>query len=189
MRDMDDDATRWDERYRDNELAEARPPDVLAEHPELLPRVPAHGRAVDIACGTGAQSLWLAGRGLAVTALDVSPVAIDLTIAAARRAGLAESITARVTDLDAGLPTDLDHVDVVICQRFRHPNLFPAIVDCLRPGGIAVVTVLSSVGLDGEPGPFHAPPGELLDAFTRDDTELLLDVESHGLASVVLTRR
>ena len=186
---MDDDARRWNERYRDSELAEARLPDALLEHPALLAYVPPEGHAVDIACGTGAQSLWLAGAGLQVTALDVSPVAIELTRAAARRAGLADAIVARVTDLDAGLPADLTDLDVVICQRFRHPNLFPAIVEILRPGGLAVVSVLSSVGLDGEPGPFHAPPGELRDAFTGADTEILLDVEADGLASVVFTRR
>ena len=85
---MDDDARRWDERYRDSELAEARPPDALLEHPALLAYVPPEGHAVDLACGAGAQSLWLAGAGLQVTALDVSPVAIELTNAAARRAGL-----------------------------------------------------------------------------------------------------
>lgn len=186
---MDDDATRWDERYRDSDLAEARPPDVLLEHPDLIARIPAEGRAVDIACGTGPQSLWLADRGLQVAALDVSPVAIVLTIAAAQRAGLSDLVDAQVTDLDHGLPADLTDLDVVICQRFRHPNLYASIVERLRPGGLAVVTVLSSVGLEGDPGPFHAPPGDLRDAFTRDDTDILLDVEADGLASIVLIRR
>ena len=186
---MDDDARRWDERYRDSELAEARPPDALLEHPALLAYVPSEGRALDLACGAGAQSLWLAGAGLRVTALDVSPVAIELTNAAARRAGLDDAIVTRVIDLDAGFPTDLSDLDVVICQRFRHPSLSRAIVENLRPGGLAVVTVLSSVGLSGEPGPFHAPPGELREAFIGADTEILLDVEADGLASVVFTRR
>ena len=186
---MQDDATRWDDRHRDSGLAEARPPDVLGDHPELVAHVAGESRAVDIACGIGAQSLWLADRGLQVTALDVSPVAIGLTNAAAQRAGLDHLIDARVIDLDAGLPTDLADLDIVICQRFRHPNLYPAIVERLRPGGLAVVTVLSCVGLDGEPGPFHAPPGDLRDAFTRDDAQILLDTEADGLASIVLTRR
>lgn len=131
--------------------------------------------------------MWLAERGLRVTALDVSPVAIDLTNTAAARAGL-DNIEAIVTDLDGGLPDHPAAVDVVVCQRFRHRDLYGPMIDRLRPGGIAVVTVLSDVGLDGPGGPFHAPAGELRAAFSRDDTELLVDVEADGTASVVVRK-
>ncbi|MGB0112450.1 MAG: methyltransferase domain-containing protein [Ilumatobacteraceae bacterium] len=186
---MDDDATRWNERYRDATSSQASPPDVLVAHPDVIERLPDPGRAVDIACGAGAQSLWLASLGHRVTALDVSPVAIDLTRASAQRAGVDGSIDARVVDLDAGLPTELTDLDVIVCQRFRHPDLYPEIVQRLRRGGVAIVTVLSEVGLSTPAGPFHAPAGDLRDAFTRDDTDVLVDVEADGQASIVLRRR
>lgn len=189
---MEDDATRWDHRYADSDLSVARAPDVFAEHPELVGALPDTGTALDLACGTGAQVLWLAERGLQVRALDVSPVAVALAQRSARRAGC--TVDARVADLDAGLPADITPggdggFDVILCQRFRQPELYAPIIDHLRPGGVAVVTVLSAVGLAGERGPFHAAAGELRTAFTLDDVEMLLDVERDGLASVVVRRR
>ena len=62
---MERDRERWDERYAGRPLAHAAPPDALSGDDELLSLVPTAGRAADIACGVGAQTLWLARRGLA----------------------------------------------------------------------------------------------------------------------------
>ena len=56
------DAERWDARYADQPLADARRPDALTD--ELATRLPSGGRALDVACGAGGQSLWLAEHGL-----------------------------------------------------------------------------------------------------------------------------
>lgn len=187
---MHDDATRWDERYRDSQLATPRPPDALIARPDLLERIPRSGTALDVACGTGAQTLWLAQRGLQVTAIDISPVAIARTAAAAARAGI-DSVDAVVADLDEGLDGlgDLDDLAVVVCQRFRDPNLNAQLIDRLGVDGVAIVTVLSEVGCDGSPGPFHAPAGELRAAFSHADLELLHHSEGDGSATVVALKR
>ena len=91
---MESDRERWDHRYADAVGADPRPPDVLSEWPELEALLPNGGRALDLACGTGAQSLWLAQRGLDVLSLDVSPRAIALLEAAATTAGLGDRIDA-----------------------------------------------------------------------------------------------
>jgi SAM-dependent methyltransferase len=180
------DADRWNERY----AAQAPP---MAAVPEALRRlidvVPTRGTALDVACGAGAQTLWLAGRGLDVVALDVSPVAIGLLIRAADRAGLGERVHAGVADLDDGLPDDLGRFEVVLCQRFRQPSLYGPLVDHVADGGIAALTVLSEVGLDDAPGPFHAPEGELLTLADRPDVDVIDHTEHAGLASLVLRRR
>ncbi|WP_040496528.1 class I SAM-dependent methyltransferase [Ilumatobacter nonamiensis] len=192
-----DDASRWDARYADAELAEPSPPDALvaADRSEtdrtrkatLLDLVPVAGRALDVACGAGAQTAWLAARGLEVVALDASPVAIDLTARTADAAGVRSRVEARVVDLDLGIPTDLGTFDVIVCQRFRAVDLYDSFVERLRPGGLAVVTVLSRTGAD-HPGAFHAPSGELRTAFTRPDTDVLFHQETAGQESVVLRR-
>lgn len=190
---MDEDRVRWDERYAaraDAPTATPQAPEALALLDEgMLARLPAAGQALDIACGAGGQAVWLAQRGLDVLALDVSPVAIDLTDAAAREHGVENRVDARVHDLDEGLPDDVVDLVLAVCQRFRRPDLTPQLVAALRPGGVALVTVLSVVGHVGDPGTFHAPAGELVDAFSRDDVDIVAQSEHDGVASIVVRRR
>ena len=191
---MHTDRDRWDERWRsaqqDAGPVEAAPPDVIAAHPAILRELPASGPALDLACGIGAQSLWMAARGLQVTALDVSPVAIEITTEAARAAGLV--VDATVWDTDAGLPTEARDLAMIVCQRYRAQDLYTEFVDRLRPGGVLILTVLSAVGLAGDPGPFHAPAAELTSAFadarTAGTVDVLVDHEADGQASIVLRR-
>ena len=185
---MHDDAERWDARHRNAGPPTPQPPDALVARPDLVPLLPTTGTAIDVACGVGAQTLWLAARGLRVVALDVSPVAIASVVQAATIGGVSARVDVRATDLDAGLPLEPAGVDVVVCQRFRQPALYPQLVDRLRPAGIGIVTVLCEVGADSA-GPFHAPPGELLAAFDRPDTDLLHHDERAGQATVVFRRR
>ncbi|HEY1015278.1 MAG TPA: methyltransferase domain-containing protein, partial [Herpetosiphonaceae bacterium] len=49
-------------------------------------------RALELGCGTGEDALWLARRGVAVTATDVSPGMLRVAAAKARAAGLADRI-------------------------------------------------------------------------------------------------
>ena len=190
---MDDDRIRWDDRYEARspfDATSAEPPEALAMLDEgMFAQLPTTGLALDIACGVGAQSLWLAERGLQVVALDVSPVAVELTKAAAAAAGRSDAVDARVHDLDAGLPEDVAGVSVIVCQRFRGRSLYPQIADALAPGGVAIVTVLSAVGHDGVPGEFHAPAGELVEAFAASDVDIVAQSEHDGVASIIVRRR
>ena len=185
---MHDDARRWDERYSTVTRIDAEPPEVLQRWPHLTSLVPMSGRCVDVACGPGSVTMWMAARGLDVVALDASAVAIDLLRAAASSAGWDDRIDARIIDLDDGLPDDLDDLDLIVCQRFRDPVLYPVVIDRLRAGGVAIITVLSTVGAS-EPGAFHAAPGELDVAFTNDRCEILHHNEDGGVAHVVIRRR
>lgn len=64
---------QWDERYSGNGLVWTSTPNqfLVAEVVDL----PA-GRAVDLACGEGRNSIWLAEQGWEVTGLDFSPVGL-----------------------------------------------------------------------------------------------------------------
>lgn len=208
------DAAGWNERYAGSDMATPCPPRALVEAglvglvagpatspdapdkspagPDASPDGARHDaaatgtrRALDIACGTGAQTLWLVRQDMRVTALDVSFEAIALLRSSIDRDVPEDRVDARVVDLDHGLPADLGRFDVIVCQLFRDPNLYPAIVEHLAPGGIAVMTVLSRTGA-ADPGPFHAQPGELAAAFA--DTEVLFRSEADGEESVVARR-
>ena len=185
---MHEDGRRWNERYAASPVPSPRAPEALDRWPELASLLPASGRCLDVASGTGAVTLWLAQQGLTVTAVDVSEVAIGRLEAAATASGLADCIDARTVDLDEGLPADLDDLDLVVCQRFRDRSLYLPIVDRLRVDGLAIVSVLSSVGAD-DAGPFHAAAGELAGAFGSDERcEILHQFEGDGVAHVVLRR-
>ena len=41
--------------------------------------------------------------------------------------------------------------------------------------------MLSAVGLDGDPGEFHAPAGELVDAFDETDVDIVAQSERDGV--------
>lgn len=181
---MDEDRERWDRRYTGVADAVPRPPDAAAAA-DLVEALPHAGRALDVAAGLGPVSIWLARRGLSVTAIDVSPVAID----AIRRGDDTGAVTAHCVDLDDGLPDGLGTFDVIVCQRFRAPHVIAALPGLLRPGGFLIVTVLSQVGA-ASPGPFHAPAGELdrllgdaCAGWTRHH-----HTEADGEASIVLSR-
>lgn len=172
------DRERWDGRHAVAGVGAPAPPDALRSRSSLLP---AGGRALDVACGRGSVAAWLAARGFDVDAVDVSPVAL------ASGAALEPRVRWVLADLDAGLPADCaGPYDVVVCQRFRDPRLYPALAAALAPGGLLVLTVLSEV--DDEPGPFRAVAGELAAAFGR-----LLDVVAHeegnGSATLIASRR
>jgi SAM-dependent methyltransferase len=74
---MAGEAERWDERYRTGDL----PWDTGKTSAELV-RVIAEQKiapckALELGCGTGTNSIWLAQQGFDVTALDISASAIQ----------------------------------------------------------------------------------------------------------------
>src|SRR5262245_34326324 len=69
--------THWNERYvtGNTPWETGRPSSELQQVlAEIHPRP---GRAVELGCGTGASAVWLAEQGFDVTALDLSPLAIE----------------------------------------------------------------------------------------------------------------
>ena len=187
------DRERWDRRFATVGPGRPGPPTALVGREDLLPvgETPRDGarpgddavRALDLACGRGTVAVWLAARGLATTAVDVSTEALRLTDELAADHGVA--VTTVRADLDDGLPPAVaGPLDVVVCQRFRDPALYPVLPRLLAPGGLLVVTVLSTVGDAG--GAFRAGPGELRAAFGH--LEVLVDEEGHGEAHLVARR-
>jgi SAM-dependent methyltransferase len=159
-----EDRCRWDERYAARgpvSVGAVAPPAVFAAYAEEFPTT---GQALDLACGPGLGSVWLAQRGLNVVGLDVSAVAVGQARDLARLAGVDDRCRFEVADLDDGLPAG-PPVDVILCHRFRDRRLDRAIVERLAPGGILAIAALSEVG--AEPGPFRVAPGELATAFGK----------------------
>ena len=141
---------RWNQRYQAGEQVEKSPPQLVVEFAGNL----APGSALDLACGPGRNALYLAELGWRVTALDGSPVAIDLL-----RARAHPRIDARLVDLEAtGLEIAPETFDLVLSSYYLQRSLIPVMKSALRSGGLLIMIVL----LDPPPGtPTRAYPGEL----------------------------
>ena len=176
---MTDASSGWDARYAASAPGTPGPPTALVDRLDLVPTA---GRALDVACGRGTVAVWLAQRGFDVDAVDAAPSGLALGARLAAREGVA--VRWVEADLTRGLPVSGPY-DVVVCQRYRDPTLYPALAEALAPGGLLVLTVLSEVGDAG--GRFRAAPGELLAAFGGLD--VVAHSETGGEATLVAVRR
>lgn len=121
--------TKWNERYR-AASGEPRASRVLKENLHLLP---AKGRALDLACGSGGNAILLAQQGLEVDAWDIA----DVPIAALQDLALKRQlpIQAAVRDIEAN-PPGPNTCDVITVSYFLDRDLAPALIQALRPGGL-----------------------------------------------------
>lgn len=78
----------WNESYREGNLPwdTGRPSTELQRLFDRMKISP--GRALDIGCGTGTNSVWLAEQGFEVTGVDVAPLAIKRAEERAKAAGV-----------------------------------------------------------------------------------------------------
>jgi len=135
--DVDALRARWDRRHAAAADVGA-PAEVLLRNAHLLPM---QGVALDLACGRGANALWLAEHtGLAIHAWDFSPVAVDTLRSAARVRGLRVVATERDV---IGRPPDPDSFDVVVVTHFLERAIAPALAAALRPGGLLLFQTFS----------------------------------------------
>lgn len=127
------DRARWNDRHADRPLGEPSP--FLLEVADLLPE---QGTALDLAGGSGRNALWLADRGLAVTLVDVSDVALEMAAAEAARRDV--PLTTLRLDLQTRPPPP-GPWDVVTVFHYLHRPLLAEVADLLRPGGLFVCEI------------------------------------------------
>jgi len=134
----------------------------LTAHRHLLP---AAGDALDLACGSGRNTIWLAEQGYQTLAVDRNDAALDeLSQEAAVRRGL--SIRTQAVDLENGQPfLEPDSFDLIVVVHYLHRPLFPALVGALRRRGVLVYeTFTRAQAARGKPTnpAFLLEAGELL---------------------------
>lgn len=81
------------------------------------------GRALDLGCGEGGDAIWLAERGWDVTAVDVSPLALERAAAQAARVGVSDRVAFEAHDLSASFPDG--PFDLVSAQFLHSPVDLP----------------------------------------------------------------
>jgi tellurite methyltransferase len=159
----------WDDRYRTGRDREWPPTPQLVETAKNLKR----GRALDLACGTGRNALWLARKGWSVTAVDGSAAAIETLRERASEQGL--RVDARLADLEKGgfriEPASWELV--AICYYLQRDLLEPAQRGVI-PGGV-LLAIVHIAGPGEQPTQFRLQPGELARYF--DGWEILHSYE------------
>jgi demethylmenaquinone methyltransferase/2-methoxy-6-polyprenyl-1,4-benzoquinol methylase len=159
-------AQGWDERTG------AGSPEHLAAFAAAATHVtPAPERALDIGCGTGEATLFLAREfpGARVRGIDISEEMVQIAKA---KVGLDPEgrIAFKVADA-ASLPYDEDSFDLV--AQLNMPPFFAEIARVLRPGGYAIVA--SSWG---DRTPFYTPPSVLEHGLRKHGLEKVIDGEA-----------
>jgi len=119
---------KWDEIYRHKADTDPMPASMLSQYSHLLPQ---HGLALDLACGLGGNTFFLAEQGLQVDAWDISSVAIERIKSKTE----ARNIQALSIDIcDAPFPKN--HYDVIAVSRFLERQIIPQLIDALKVGGL-----------------------------------------------------
>jgi len=121
--------SKWDRIYSEKK-AEPTACYVLTQNQHLLPT---QGRALDLACGQGANARLLAQAGLDVEAWDASAVAIEQLSDVAAEASL--TIDAQVRDVIKSPPKE-NSLDVLVVSFFLDRGLCPRLIAALKPGGL-----------------------------------------------------
>ncbi len=127
-----EDRERWNSKYEQGDHSSFEPSQQLTQLDALLPTV---GRALDVASGAGRNAIWLAKRGLDVTAADVSDVALGITESRAKQTGV--TLDTRQVDLEAE-QVPCGTWQLVLCVHFLSRPLFAQLPAVLAPGGTFV---------------------------------------------------
>ncbi|HTM56568.1 MAG TPA: class I SAM-dependent methyltransferase [Pirellulales bacterium] len=130
--------TDWNDRYREGNL----PWDTGRPSSELQAVLSQNAirpcRALEIGCGTGTNSVWLAQQGFEVTGLDVAPLAVEQANKRAHAAGVQVSfLAADVLQLpDLGGPFDFffDRGCYHVVRRTAPTEYAPAVARQLAAG-------------------------------------------------------
>ena len=117
--------------------ADASPSRFVAQQLHRL----AKGRALDVACGSGRHTLYLASHGFDVEAIDRDAEQLAKLTAAAKQRHLSQ-VTVKQVDLERTTDERPEFppnaYDTIVVCFYLHRPLFPWLIDALKPNGVLV---------------------------------------------------
>ncbi|MBU1669172.1 methyltransferase domain-containing protein [bacterium] len=121
-----EDKTRWESKYQTKNMP-SEPVKIVEQYAKL-----ARGKmALDIACGQGRNSKFLAEQGFKVDALDISPTALKVLKDI-------ENIRPKEVDFDT-YKLEENRYDLIVCTYYLERSLFPQIENALKEDGILIL--------------------------------------------------
>lgn len=185
-----DDRAKWNRKYADAQrLAGMQPPQFLRECTDaVLAKLPQRPLTLDVAAGSGRNSLYLAEMGCRVLAVDFALAGLIHCQRRARERGLAVYPVAM--DLQTfSFPSA--YFDLIINFFYLERALFAAMAAALKPGGILLFETYTSRYAEQNPEramrqEFLLAPGELRQAFSG--LEILMYQETETTARLMARR-
>ena len=129
----------WESQYSGRRTWGERVNPLLAETAEPV----RPGAALDLGCGAGGDTIWLARHGWHVTAVDISTTAVERVRERARELGLGDRVTTEQHDLARTFPGG--EFDLVCAQYLHTPytmhrtQVLRTAACALRPGGLLLI--------------------------------------------------
>ncbi len=176
---MDQDRIKWNKRFesQDSYLG-SRPSPFLAREIDRIKRLVPGNAALDVACGEGRNSVFLAANGFRVTGLDISEVGLAKAAARAEVGGVEVNfIRVDLDDYEI-----VERYDLIVNFNFLLRELIPQEMRALNPGGVLLFdTILESQQLLESHNPAYLlGRGELVRLFENYDGEILFAEESES---------
>ena len=158
-----DDKIKWDEKYiKESKLLELRP------HSNKLDFIIKSTKGInvlDLACGSGRNSIYLAKNNFIVDAYDISKVALDKI-----DSYNIENLTTHQIDLDLFNPTYLDY-DLIVMTNFLDRKLINRISKIMKKESIFFIETFMKHELNEKPSSnpnFLLKKEELKNLFNSD---------------------
>jgi len=176
---MEQDRIKWNKRFQsqDSYLGN-RPSPFLAREIDRIKRLAPGNSALDVACGEGRNSVFLATNGFRVTGLDISEVGLAKAAIRAKTEKVAvDFIRVDLDDYEIG-----ERYDLILNFNFLLRELIPQEIRALNPGGVLLFdTILESPQLLESHNPAYLlGRGELVRLFENYDGEILFAEESES---------
>lgn len=162
-----EDRIKWDKKYKTSpSLLEKRPASKKLE--ALISKVE-KGKALDLACGGGRNSVFMAKMGFNVDALDISKEALDNIDKKAF-----PNITTKCIDLEGFIPAKNSY-DLIVMTNYLDREVIPHLIDALKKEGVLLIETYMAHKDNTKPNPnpdFLLQAGELK-KFLKKGLELL----------------
>lgn len=136
-------AARWNPRWARRRPPLDEPTPLIMAHTKSLS---VGARVLELASGNGRDTLPLARRGLHVTAVDASDVALDQLAQAAEAEGLA--VVCTLLDLQTGALPPGEAFDAIVSANYFQPGLLQRQRVHLKPDGIIIFVQPSTTNLE-----------------------------------------
>jgi len=176
---VDADRIKWNRRFEsEDSFLGVRPSPFLSKEIDRIKLLAPGNRALDIACGEGRNSLFLAENGFDVTALDISDVGLSKGAARASVAGV--KINFRQANLNDYAIAE--KYDLILNFNFLLRGLIPSEIQALNPGALLLFdTILESPQLLASHNPsYFLKKGELTEIFESYSGDILFSEESES---------